>query len=194
MPLPTITDTFRCVLNWTGQSWSTNAVNVIHIRMPSADSGDVFTMLDGDVTSAMWGHTENNIGVESVDITPLDGSSASENFPTGLPSKWKGAQTGGFDPVPQVAAIIKLGTALRGRSYRGRIYLPWPVENQILAGQLNSVTVGTMNSAWSTFLGAVIADLAELVVASYKNSTAEAVTSAECETFLGTVRRRQPRA
>jgi hypothetical protein len=194
VPLPVIADTFRCTLSWTGQPWSANAVNVIHVHAPSSDEGDVFTSLDGAASADMWAHTSIDVGVSEVTIVKLDGSSAGVVFPTGFATQWRGTGSSGNAIVPQVAAIVKAGTAKRGRSYRGRVYLPWPMEVAINAGQLNSVDQGLMNTAWSGFLSAMVGDLRPMTIASYKLATQEQVTSLQLETFLGTIRRRQPRA
>lgn len=189
MSLPVITDTFRVVLNWHPGSGGANAVNVMHFRSTTLDSGTLYTALNANVVSAMWDWVANGISVDSVDITPLDGSTATTSFVTGGPAKWtgQGAGTG----LPQVAGIVKLTTPLRGRSYRGRVYLPWVGEGEVNLNNL--IDTAAVQSAWEGFMNDMSTDGADLVVASYLHSTAEAVDTITAESTTATQRRRNKR-
>jgi len=166
---------------------------VIHVRKSSESALTCYNELNAKVTAAMWGHTKTDTGVYEVDVTPLDGTSATADYATGLPAKWKGGVTAGDVIQPQTAVVVKLLTAVRGRSYRGRIFLPFVADSVTSPGILASGTQGTMQTAWTTFFGALTTDSWELVVASYKHSSATAVTSVLVESQVGTQRRRNPR-
>src|SRR4029077_1717114 len=94
--------------------------------------------------------------VESVSITPLDGISGTQEFSTGATAKWPGSTAG--DIVPQVAALVKIGTGLRGRDNRGRVYLPFQAETSISNGSLTGGNPASMTAAWLDFLADVAAD------------------------------------
>jgi hypothetical protein len=189
-PLPVIADTFRCALNWKASAGGT-ATNVMHFRKSGGSAAGLYTSIDSHVAAGMWGAMPATAFVDNVVITPLDGTTASTTNSTGSPAKWTGGTDGTV--VPQVAHILKLTTAKRGRSYRGRLFLPMTSENVIAAGVLQSSVVTSVHAAWVTFLTAVAADGYTLVVASYVHSTAELVTSHTVESALATQRRRQTR-
>jgi hypothetical protein len=193
--LPDITGVSRVALKWAGPSGQT-AVNVIHVldNAPSHTPAQMFTVLDAHVTASMWASMVDGAGVYEVDITPLDGITATQSFAvTGTPDKWSGTESGEF--VPQVAALIKLTTAVRGRSSRGRVFLPFTAEGITSAGNLSTGAVGTIQSAWDAFRAAIhsASPSFDLVVASYKLSTAELVLNSFCELQTATQRRRQER-
>ena len=145
MPLPVIADIFRVALKWQATSGLSAPVNVMHFRAPASTSADVWTALDAHTTSAMFGETGDYCVVNEVDITPLDGSSLTSLNPTGGASNWAGPASA-VDPVPQVAALLKITTNVRGRSYRGRLYLPWCREDVIATGKLAPSVVASMNT------------------------------------------------
>jgi hypothetical protein len=164
----------------------------MHFRKGGTNPAALATVLDGDVAAAMWGAQGTNSKIHSLQITPLDGSSVSFPFDTGSPAKWSGTCTTNA-PVPNVANIVKLLTAKRGRSYRGRVYLPWVDEDRQGAGKVDAGTLVTLQAAWVAFNAAIIADGWEWVVASYALATAEPVVAVLAETFVATQRRRQVR-
>jgi len=190
-PLPTITDIFRCALVWTTSHFTRPAVNVIHIGQTGGTPATVWADLDANVTAAMWGQTASDVAISQVNITPLDGSSGTVSFPTGSPSKWTGSGSAG-EVTPQVAAIVKFTTLKRGRSYRGRVYLPWVHESLHSYGTFDATKRASMQTAWATFRTAMDTASSPLQVASYVHSTAEPVTACTVETLTATQRLRQP--
>lgn len=190
-PLPVIADTFRVALNWTSGSHAPNSVNVMHFRKTAATATDIFGDLDANVSENMWACIPDDYAVQTVDITPLDGVSATETFSTGAAPKWTGGATG--QPVPQVAGIVKLTTLLRGRSFRGRVYLGPCGEDAIRDGLMEAVFQSAGQIAWGLFINAMSVALDPMVVASYKLAVATVVNDATYEFALGTQRRRQTR-
>lgn len=193
MPLPVISNTYQCVLRWTDTRFPTDAVNVIHVRKSGSNAGAIATILDTNVTANMWAYQQTSSSIYEVDVTPLDGTGVTYPFTTGSPSKWKGSRTPGDTVIPS-CVLMKLVTAKRGRSYRGRIYLPWVLETMQSQGVLDNSYYTTVNSAWVTFLADMAADGAPLVVASATLQTAEDVVAVALERDVATQRRRLKRS
>jgi hypothetical protein len=146
------------------------------------------------VTQAMWNMSGSSAAIGQFDITPLDGVSATKTYTPVTPSHWQGA-TGG-DVSPQTAGILKFTTANRGRSHRGRMFMPFPAESQTAFGQYVDGTPTTAANAWNIFAAAMLANSPSfvLVVASYKLESAQVVTGIHGELSTGTQRRRNTRA
>jgi hypothetical protein len=192
MPLPVIANVFRVAVNWRAGESPLTFHNVMHFRSPGATPEDVATAFDNHKTTGMWRTVSQTYSVDSLDVTKLDGSSVSFHFDTGSDTDWDGQ--GGTQFIPQASAIVKLATALRGRSYRGRIYLPALAEDRTFNGVVDPTDQGITTAAWDTFGTDMIAAGTTLVVASYKHATAADVTNIICESRTGTQRRRQPRS
>ena len=161
----------------------------MHFFAPTHTASDVYTSINSHVTAAMWTHTNNFVQVTEVDVIPLDGTSLTSINATGAPAKWSGAQTSG-DTILQVAALIKLQTSIRGRSYRGRLFLPLVSELATANGTLGGSVQTAMTTAWQTFQAATGADGINLAVASYKLAVATEVSVVSCESVVATQRRR----
>lgn len=172
---------------WTNGAGG-SAANIMHFRATTATA--LFTALNANVTAAMWGFPASAWSISSVNITPLDGTSPTVINPvSGV--KWTG--TGGADSIPSCAAIVKETTNKRGKSYRGRIYLPNVGETSQTNGALVASIVLSSQAAWDTFYTAMSTATCIPAVASYKFSTAENVVKFTVEGMAGTQRRRQSR-
>jgi len=191
-PLPVIPSVIRAAFTWTSSEYTRHSVNVMHFESDGSDIDALHTQLEAAVTVQMWSHTPNTSHITSIRYTPLDGLGASIERSTTGGSKWSGNGTPGTT-TPQVAAIIKLLTDARGRSFRGRVYLPWVGEGDATSGILSSIEVTALQGAWTTFRGAMAGAGFPLKVASYKLSSAANVSSIVAESQLATQRRRQPR-
>lgn len=194
-PLPVIANVHRCALEW-GLGSSQHAANVIHVHTTAgvATTAQVYACLNRNVTAAMWSSVGGSASVTDVNITPLDGVSPTTDFPTGSPAKWTGP--GGGQTTPAVATLVKLTTDLRGRSHRGRVYLPFQSEAAEADGALNPATQTAAQAAWTTFLVDIASDATTpmtLVVASYLLGSARNVQTVTVEGMLATQRRRQGR-
>lgn len=196
-PLPTIENVYRVALNW--QYGSQSACNVMNFRASNSEAGAgyVYFRLNAAVTNTMWGSVPTSARVTSVDITPLDGVTATATFsPTDASTNWEGATDG--QAVPAVAVLAKLSTHLRGQAHRGRVFIPFTSESVIDSGFIIGLTRTSIEAAWETFLTTILVpddegDFVELTVASYLHSTAEPVSSITIESPLATQRRRQNR-
>ena len=187
-----INDVFRVALNWSAPASSLNATNVIHFRNAGGSSGDLTLKMNSHVTAGMWGTVSHLASITDVVVTPLDGGSVSVPFLTGSPTKWAGAGGSG-DFIPQAATIMKLLTARRGRSYRGRVFLPFVPEASQAQGTLVTGDVDAEAAAWATFMSDMAGDSYDLVVASYSLATADDVVAIAGEYKTATQRRRQKR-
>jgi len=188
-PLPVIANVYRCTFEWTNSADSSIAANVMHFRKSSSNPAAVATIIDNHVTGGMWGMTAAAASVSLVEVTALDGVSTSYPFSPTPAAKWSG-QGGSGDFNKQVAAIMKFVTAKRGRSYRGRIYAPWPPESLVTRGSFSPTDVAGWTSAWITFGAAVSGDGLDHVIASYKLASAEKIIAYAGETLSATQRRR----
>lgn len=191
-PLPQIDDVYRVALNWLDSSTGTTATNVMHFRKPSSNPAAVWSIVDAHLTAAMWGTVGGTAAIKTAVITPLDGSSASLPviLASGDPHQGHG---GAGEVLPNVAAVVKLLTAKRGRSYRGRQYLPFTIEAAVADGRIVTSFITAGQSAWTTFLAAMVTGGADLVIASYKLATYENVVAVVFESWSATQRRRLKR-
>lgn len=192
-PLPTILDVYRVALNWTcgGQ----NAVNVMHFHVAGGTTPSaLIAHLDTAASVSMWNSTIAAATVLDLQVTPLDGTTATQTFAPPTPGHWQGGG-GGTEWSPATAAVIKMITAVRGRSYRGRLFLPFTAENEMVNGFVRSLILPGMQTAWTNFVTSLnaLTPAVSLTVASYKLSVATNVLLAGPEPTLATQRRRQTR-
>lgn len=184
-----IASTYRVALEWVQTDFGGSATNVIHVHKSGSDAATIAAAIDGSVVTNMWAGLGTHAYVSQLNITPLDGTGVTFPYSTGHPAKWTGSITSN-QVIPQACIVVKLLTAKRGRSYRGRLYLPWCEEQTNTNGIMDSSTKPTMNTAWVAFHTALTAAGVDWVVASYKLATQEPVIAVAVENSLGTQRRR----
>jgi hypothetical protein len=189
VPLPVILDTYRIAQHWLASGQI--AVNVWHVRRNSSTAAAIATIVDANVTAAMWGCVWNGAAVSYIEVTPLDGGSATYRLNTSG-AKWTGSAAAS-DPVINAPALIKLQTTQRGPRNRGRLFLPFTAEVAMQGGALVAGTVTSMQTAWTNWLNAMTTAGAPVVVASYRGGVANNAVSATVETILATMRKRQSR-
>lgn len=162
----------------------------MHFSISSDDPVTLFNAFQTASASRPWFQTTSDSVIHSVDITPLDGVGMTESFATTGTLGWVGNAVSG-DVAPQVAVICKFLTNKRGRSYRGRMFMPWAAENVISNGKLVPASLTAGQTAISSWWGALTTAGAILQVASYTHGTSEPVTAVQVESLLGTQRKRQ---
>ena len=189
-PLPVIADTYRVAIDWRITGGSQVAENVIHAHTTTLSATALGAALLASFQANQWEATVNTAAIQSLSITPLDGSSAtvhvaasSGNVTGGVAGQWE----------PAVSAVLSFYTAKRGRSYRGRFYTPFIGETPLANGHLGGTYPADLQTAWGAFQTALTAAGATHVVASYKHSTSDLITSYLCQDAVGTQRRRQTR-
>lgn len=201
MPLPIITNvvraTYRGALG-SGTQWA----NVMHFRWLGGGGGP----FAGDIASmdaivrrlytgtaftggAAW-LTFCRSAVSLIDATVyiLNGTSV----PQLININAQGTNATGTMLPQEVAPVLTLRTAKRGRSYRGRVYLPAPVTTQVDAtGNLvGACTTATIAQAIGVY-GALGAANWEWVVASYLHATSEPLASITMDSRPDVQRRRK---
>lgn len=186
--LPIIENVYRCALNWTGAAQT--AENVIHIQQDGGSSDSVFAGLNDAQSTHMFESASSSTGVYSVSITPLDGSSVTSDY-IAPSTDWNGNTGGNWSPA--VAVTIKMLTAIRGRSFRGRLYLPFTADSAQENGSIGGSMAGTMANAWADWLAALADETLVPVVASYKLAVATPIVSILPQLGCSTQRRRQRR-
>lgn len=200
MPLPVILNVVRCAVRGTspsGQRW----INVWHMHFASGtppSAGDItalhakFQKLYGGPIYA-GGVFIAQLGVASctaddITYTPLDGTTSSTVLALAAVA---GTQAG--DALPSQSAVgVTLRTGLRGRSKRGRIFLAFGSEAQTdVGGRLATGTAALVPvefAAWITDLAGIGWTL---VVASYKLSSAQSVTTVDVHRDYHVIRKRR---
>lgn len=119
------------------------------------------------------------------------------NYTTGLPL----VGSAGADGMPNnVALVFTKRTALRGRSFRGRIYHPGLAESQVAGNQVLSATVTSLLAAYNLLKTLTVgAETWPLVVVSRMHNgvvtnpgETHAVTTIDTDGFIDSQRRRLP--
>ena len=193
MPLPTIPNTIRVAFEWTPPAGLRKCVNVMHFTILGQTIDDVWDNLETHVTATMWYGSRSTASITKLTLTHLGNNDLSVEHITSGGAKWAGATTTG-DITPQVAQLVSLRTNRRGRSWRGRVYIPYTSESNIAGGVYDSSIRAAQQTGWNTFITNMSASSTPLVVASYKEEDVSEVVAAVVRGFPGTQRRRQQRA
>jgi hypothetical protein len=115
---------------------------------------------------------------------------------TGIDASTALGGAGGASVPANVAALIHKRTARGGRRGRGRMYLPWWIQESDVdeRGAISSTTIGFMNTALATWLADLAADGCPMVVLHDPGRTPagapDVVTSLTVDPIVGTQRRR----
>lgn len=196
MPLPAITDTIRASVEGVLPSGHAFA-NVMHFRKtPILTYTGAVAILDPlllalYVTSLTGGAPWRNNASTGAHLTqfrytPLDGVTA-----TFVTAHANAGIDGGEVLPAMVALVASMHTPLRGRSHRGRSY--WCGYTEAANGsngQPAAAMVTNTQTQWNGFLASLAGTGLALVVASYRNATAEDVTSVNVRSAWNTQRRR----
>lgn len=207
MPLPIIANTLRVACSGPTASGTTWA-NVLHFRKVSGaiDEAARVALRDALVTLYGVGYGVGARGLLNwapsgtrltlVVMTLLDGQAASVQYTVNV-----GGQ-GTTDPLPaEVAFVLSLRTALRGRRNRGRLYVPQQAEEtNDSAGRPNATITAEYPSAANAFRSSLTPLNWEWVVASYGkydgpvekrwNAYATPITNISADGYWDTQRRR----
>lgn len=192
-PLPVIPDIYRVAWNWEAANGS-KATNVMHFasgELDPLDWVDTFATAVESVSSNLLGGVSEAWSVRSFDVTPLDGISATVTVPTDGTALWDGIA--GPEYFPQAATLIKLTTGVRGRSGRGRVFLPGAAESVYDQGTLNESVRSDVTLAWLDLQAELTVAGLAIHVASYKNESASIASGLLCESKVATQRRRNKR-
>lgn len=188
-PLPVIPGVIRVDMNWNNVG-GVAPHNTFHIVSDSEDLGAIADDI-GDAYTATsmspWTPLYSGYTCTTVDLTPLDGSTARTTHSLG--ATIAGAGTGGI--LPAVAVVVSFKSNQRGPRGRGRMYLGPIGEGSTGDGHYGDETA--LTDAWQDFFVALAATPSNisLVVASYVHAEANGITSVAVKDLLGTMRRRQ---
>lgn len=204
MPLPVIPGTVRCAVTGTvpsGQAFT----NVWHARYAggasTAGSSDIVNL--DTLLSRMYSGTAftsgsawlpactSGVTVNGITYTPLNATA----IPTVIAKAFAGTATGNSSPS-EVAMVLTLRTAVRGRSYRGRIYLPCPAVSQLqtngnLGAASAALIVAQLAGVMAALGGASVAPFWEIGVASYKLSHFEPLSAGTMNVIPDVQKRRK---
>lgn len=204
MALPIIAGVVRCAASGvvpSGQRW----VNVHHARFKggvSNPSAADITALDALLarlyagsafgTGVAWVTSQCSPGCQFLQMayTPLDGTSLTSFYPK------SGAGVLSPSSPSECAPVLTLRSATRGRSNRGRVYLPAPGSTVVDAnGRLGTGTAANTVSQYAGILsalgGPLVTPFWELGVASYLHATFAPIVVATMDTNIDVQRRRK---
>lgn len=168
MPLPVIADVFRCALTITTNTGG-STTNVLHFGSGSVSASEMADAIQAALTSDNpWAYVSSDFVNGSVAVTPLDGSSATFEKPVAELVGTQGGQT-----LFEAAMVVKLSTAQRGASHRGRVFIGPLTEDSVNEGFIAGSTVAGFQTAFENWVSGVQSAIGgNLKVASYKLSTA----------------------
>jgi len=190
-PLPTIGNAVRVACNWNAPQGVT-PVNVLHVITNSTDEAqigsDLFDAMSTNVD--MWQYLATGMILQSLTITLLDGSSASQVF-VAPDTTVHGDQSG--EAIPSAAAVLSFHTNQRGPRGRGRLYIGPITESSQHDGLLDAGVNASSVAAWNAFNDDIAASTSvmSLGVASYTHADIHGVTSISMRIPYGCQRRRQ---
>lgn len=150
----------------------------------AADVSDVaVVLLQGWAATVMTNRTADLFlrEVYAFDLTTASGPNATATFGTG-PLAGSVSQAG----LPgNIALAVSFRTAQRGRSFRGRIYLPgWP-EPSVLGNTINNADLTTAVNGVASAIGQVVTTgRTHVVVSRYANNVPRAVGVATPVTII----------
>jgi len=187
------------VYNWNGQK----VQNVLHYYFPTGYNAALLNNLAVAVKDKWIAQLKAEmatqislIEVKAIDLSDINGPTAT--ISSGLPSA--GTKAGTTMPN-NVTCVITKRTALRGRSFRGRIYMPGLIFQQTNLNDLAAGVGATLVTKWSTFMtvtDALANDHVLGVISRYTNNAPRAtgiftlVTHMTTGGVLDSLRRRLP--
>jgi hypothetical protein len=142
---------------------------------------------------AIFTHHSNLAEIRVTDLTTQ--SSPGITYVTGLPIS--GTHSTGTPEPNNVTAVISWRTALRGRSYRGRTYIPGLSSDQVDGNSLVSGFVTSLQAAGNALITAIPTSEHRLVVCSKFSNNAPReygittdIVSCRVDTYVDSMRRR----
>jgi hypothetical protein len=136
----------------------------------------------------------SDILLGNTDVLPLDGTSSTASYTTASAGS-AGGNSAGTDMPEACALVIAWQTGHRGRSYRGRSYIPGVRTNYVTDPRTNNVTsagITALTTAGNNFIAGLLALAVGqgLDVLSLKLGVKTTVANARGNATLGIQRRR----
>ena len=173
IPVPN-TAQFELIYNWSGQVCE----NVLHYVKASPWDYDDLELVCGLLRSK-WDTAVQPAMPTTLSLTSIKGTDMSSQtgptitYATGLPL----AGLSGSPSLPNnCALVITKRTALRGRSFRGRLYMPGLVEADVTNNNVSGAQVAAFIVMWNNFLVCDMGDDEALlcVVSKFSGGSARA--------------------
>jgi len=187
------------------QSWNGQVVeNVLHYVKASPWNADEMEEL-AEQAKDQWNTSirtqiSDQLSLTEIRVTDLASQTGSVvNYGTGLPIT--GGQSSPSLPN-NVAVVFTKRTALRGRSFRGRIYQPGLIEGSVIGNNVTSSTLTNLRNGWDAMrllpLTIAVDEGLMVVVSRYADlaprvtGVATLVTSITTDGVIDSQRRRLP--
>jgi hypothetical protein len=188
--LPTINDVFRVTFEFLSSD-AHRANNVLHFRTTGTDAelaATINDVLDNGGSYNPWTALSNSWECSNINVLPLDGSSAGQDYP--LSPNIVGDGSGNV--LPNCCLLVSLHTSQRGSRGRGRVFVGPVTEDNVSNGVFGTLYAGGVASQWQSFIDdlAAATPAVALVVASYVHSDAHDVLSHRVDLTMATQRRR----
>lgn len=193
MPLPVVADVYLARLVFADANAPREAVCDLYFKdtVGSQTGDDLFTDFAASVRRDQWAFQKTTTKLTNLKTTKLDGTAATRDHLTDSNVKWTGQSAG--ELILQGANVVTVRSGFRGRSRRGRIYLPWVAEDVQSNGILSSANVTAAQTAWGSFMADMVtAGWAPHVVSPLHGDSVAAV-SYTVRPYLKTQRRRARR-
>lgn len=185
-PLPVIADVARVTVEFATVDGVTPR-SVFHVRTDGDNVPDVGAAILDAAPDFLYAPMDEGFNPIALSIILLDGTSGA------VPVNASGAswcEDTGSPILPSLAAVVSLGTGLRGPANRGRQFIGPLCENNTQNGFVDSGTVSTLADNWETFIEALDTSSHNLVVASYTHADAHDVLTIQAKAECATQRRR----
>jgi hypothetical protein len=156
MPLPVVSDVFLCRLIFQDANAPRDATCDLYFKdtVGTQTGDDLATDFAASVRRDQWAFQKTTTKLYNLKTTKLDGSAASLDHLSDSNVKWTGQASG--ELILQGANVVSVKTGFRGRSRRGRIYLPWVAEDVQSNGTLQSASVTAAQTAWTAFFADMV--------------------------------------
>lgn len=185
-PYPVIPELFRVAITWTTARGVTPA-NVIHVKAPSLNEGEVATIVDDtlNLSPILLKDVHSGWSIDHYSVTDLSGTSGAVE----VPSVHHPVGGGGGQPILMAARVVSFSTSQRGPSGRGRIFLGPTGEDNTDGGDLIN-PAADCTDAWEDLRAAFDSAGIALHVASYLHANSHVVEHCTARPYVATQRRR----
>jgi hypothetical protein len=153
-PLPVIANNYQVAQQWTTSPELHDMYNVICVEASGSPSVfEVAEQVGHAFASAIAPVVRHAILTGQVSVTPLDGVSARTSWVTPDFGTAGGVTAGNGLPL-ELAKVLTLRSGLRGRSKRGRLYIPGASDSEVTNEFTRDLTSGAksaLNTAATNF-------------------------------------------
>ncbi len=201
MPLPVIANTVLVTQKFDDVGHERHQMACVFGIQKSAGTGSHATIADevaGAFAGSLWAVASAGWQLGETDIIALDGTSPTQTVVSAVFGQAGGHGTGNAMPNA-LCQVVTWQTDVRGKSHRGRSYIPMGASDQLTDPRTNLLTSGAvaaLQTEADNFLSLLNSSspvTIDLVVVSRKLGTASLVTSSRANAAVGIQRRRYER-